>query len=134
MDLDNFKSVNEALGHQAGDDAIRLYSRTVKDVLCKFGEVYRRGGDEVVAFAPGLDHATSKRLAEDVRVAIESRFAEWGASRGLTTFPTSSIGLVLSGNGSTVEDTIHLMDEAQRQAKSQGKNRVVVSVCPPPTH
>jgi diguanylate cyclase (GGDEF)-like protein len=126
MDLDNFKSVNELLGHQVGDDAICLYCATVQEVLRDSAEVYRRGGDEVVALAPGLHGEAAGRLAEKVRCTIERTFAEWGKPRGLSTFPTCSIGLALTCQGATVEETVRLMDGAQRQAKELGKNRVVV--------
>lgn len=134
MDLDNFKSVNEALGHQAGDDAIRLYCSTVKEMLRGVAEVYRRGGDEIVALAPGLDGETAGRLAERVRSAIERKFIEWGRSRGLSRFPTSSIGLGLICQGATIEETVRLMDSAQRQAKDLGKNRVVAVSGTGPVH
>jgi diguanylate cyclase (GGDEF)-like protein len=125
MDLDNFKHVNEALGHGIGDEAIRLYCSTVKGVLGNVAEVYRRGGDEVVAFAPGLDAATVQTLAEEVRAAIEGEFRRWGKDRGLESFPTASIGLVLSEKARPFGEIVKAMDEAQRQAKEQGKNRVV---------
>jgi len=95
MDLDNFKGVNEALGHSGGDEAIRLYCLIVKRILGKSGEVYRRGGDEVVVFAPGLDGSAARALAEKVRNAVESDFREWGDKKGLSGFPTASIGLAL---------------------------------------
>lgn len=54
MDLDNFKGVNQKLGHAGGDEAIREYLRIVQSCPGRAAEVYRRGGDEVVAFAPGV--------------------------------------------------------------------------------
>ena len=125
MDLDDFRVVNNSLGHASGDDALRLYCSIVKKVLGRAGEVYRRGGDEVVAFAPGLEATVAQTLAEEVRAGIESEFRDWSVQRGLTSFPTASIGLVLTNGSRSFDEIVLLMDNAQHEAKQQGKNRVV---------
>jgi diguanylate cyclase (GGDEF)-like protein len=124
MDLDDFKGVNEKLGHGGGDAAIRLYCRIVKEILDPFGEIYRRGGDEVVAIAPGLAEEKAKDLAEKVRAHVEVDFAKWASENGLSRAPTVSVGLVVAQQGTPSGDVTRLADEAQLQAKQQGKNRV----------
>jgi diguanylate cyclase (GGDEF)-like protein len=126
MDLDNFKAVNDELGHSAGDDALRHYCSVVKRVVGRYGYVYRRGGDEIVALVPEIDISTAQALAEESRAAIESSFRDWAAERGITKAPTASIGLVIYGGRSPLE-LIELMDAAQREAKASGKNRVVMA-------
>jgi len=111
------------LGHSGGDDAIRLYCNVVRGVLGIVGEVYRRGGDEVVVLAPGLCDVRARELAERTREEVEARFRAWGAEHGLHPVPTASIGLVRCTTESS--EIIRLADDAQRQAKQQGKNRVV---------
>jgi diguanylate cyclase (GGDEF)-like protein len=125
MDLDNFKQVNEARGHGVGDEAIRLFCQTVKKVLGKVGEVYRRGGDEIVAFAANCDAATTQALAEEVRASVEREFMLWGRDQMLDSVPTASIGVVIGAAASSPADIVMAMDEAQRLAKHQGKNRVI---------
>jgi diguanylate cyclase (GGDEF)-like protein len=125
MDLDNFREVNKVLGHGGGDEALREYLLSVRTRLGQFAEVYRRGGDEVVAFAPGLKFADAKILAEQVRTDIESRFSAWGTARGLTAYPTASIGVVEVAGGMTFAEVSKRMDAAQQTAKDGGKNRVV---------
>jgi diguanylate cyclase (GGDEF)-like protein len=124
MDLDNFKSVNNQLGHSGGDDAIRLYCSIIKQVFARVGEVYRRGGDEIVVIAPGVDKAPAQALAEEARAEIESRFHAWGVERGLTDPPTMSIGVLTTDNKTAMGEIIELLDRVQLQAKKQGKNRV----------
>jgi diguanylate cyclase (GGDEF)-like protein len=124
-DLDNFKAVNDLLGHAGGDEAIRLYCSILKRVFEKTAEVYRRGGDEVIALAPGLDRDHAEQLAEKLRSAVESEFREWGGQRGLPAPPTASIGLVLANATHSVADLVRLLDEAQGEAKRRGKNCVV---------
>jgi len=129
LDLDNFKLVNEALGHAGGDEAIKLACRTVLRVVAHKGVVYRRGGDEIVVFAPGISSEGSINLCNDLRSAIESEFSRWGAERDLHVTPTASIGLAIFFAGSSAEVLIEKMDCAQMRAKKEGKNRVVVERC-----
>lgn len=127
MDLDNFKNVNTELGHAGGDEAIRVYCRTVKDVLGQVAEVYRRGGDEVVAFAPDIDGGIARELAETLRSRIQTRMADWGRAKGLTSPPTASIGVVTTRSHISAGEVIRELDSSQQLAKEKGKNRVVVS-------
>jgi diguanylate cyclase (GGDEF)-like protein len=126
IDLDNFKQVNENLGHAGGDDAIRLYCEVVKKVFESAGEVYRRGGDEVVVLAPRLSEASARDLAEKARAAVEEVFRGWVPGKGLESAPTASIGLALGNSEESRAQIVKSADEAQRQAKQRGKNRVVV--------
>jgi diguanylate cyclase (GGDEF)-like protein len=125
MDLDNFKTVNEALGHTGGDEAIRLYCTIVKQAVGRKGSVYRRGGDEVVVFVHGLTDQQARVLAEEIRAQVEEQFRSWGRSKGLTQSPTASIGLVSTRGEHSQTQLQELMDKAQQRAKEEGKNRVV---------
>jgi diguanylate cyclase (GGDEF)-like protein len=124
MDLDHFKNVNDRLGHTIGDQAIRLYCGLVKRALGGFAEVYRRGGDEVIALAFRLDAVQAAVLAEQTRDLIATEFDTWGTARRLAVCPTASIGLVVAEGGITADRVIVALDEAQREAKLNGKNRV----------
>jgi diguanylate cyclase (GGDEF)-like protein len=125
MDLDRFKMINDTLGHSGGDEAIRLYCELVRDTIGSRGEVYRRGGDEVVALVFGLSDVEARNLAESVRKRIETTFQDWSKARGLVICPTASIGAVVSTGDKSVEVLCEQMDAAQRKAKDEGRNRVV---------
>jgi diguanylate cyclase (GGDEF)-like protein len=90
---------------------------------------YRRGGDEVVALAPGLRGQTAGTVAEEIRGEIEAEFLRWGKERGLHQCPTASIGVVDIEPGAAYQSIIQLMDEAQSRAKAEGKNRVILIHC-----
>lgn len=124
MDLDNFKKVNEVLSHSVGDEAIQLYCSIVKELLSPVGEVYRRGGDEIVAFASGLSLDRAKELGEKVRAEVEIRFKQWAIGKQLDISPTASIGVVVAKAAafSVIDES---MNRAQKQAKDEGKNKVV---------
>jgi diguanylate cyclase (GGDEF)-like protein len=125
MDLDNFRNINNSLGHAAGDEAIRFYGSIVVDILGHVAEVYRRGGDEIVAFAPGLGFDSAKILAETLRADVEKKFRDWALPRGLESFPTASIGVTIANRECSAEEIERLVDEAQHEAKASGKNRVI---------
>lgn len=125
MDLDNFKSVNEHLGHSGGDEAIRLYGDVVNRVLGTIAQVYRRGGDEVVAVSVDMDRQQMRQLAEAVHAEIERAFAVWAQDRSLPSAPTASIGVVRVRGSLPALEVMRLMDRAQQSAKTSGKNRVV---------
>jgi diguanylate cyclase (GGDEF)-like protein len=55
MDMNGLKQVNDALGHDAGDSALKAYFQAVASVLGDNGQAYRLGGDEVLALLPGHD-------------------------------------------------------------------------------
>jgi diguanylate cyclase (GGDEF)-like protein len=130
LDLDNFKIVNDTLGHAAGDEAIRFFCSIVKKIVGRNGHVYRRGGDEVVALIFGVDLSGAQAIAEDVRSQVELQFHKWASDRGLTKSPTASIGVVFFNGGESGAEISKRMDDSQRQAKHEGKNRVVLSANP----
>jgi diguanylate cyclase (GGDEF)-like protein len=125
-DLDNFKAVNTALGHAGGDEAIRLYCQILKNTLGGAANVYRRGGDETLAICVGLDAVSARDLAEQFRSTVETRFAQFAAEKAMNQYPTASVGVVVAAPFSTLELIVKSLDEAQQQAKDEGKNRVVV--------
>jgi diguanylate cyclase (GGDEF)-like protein len=128
MDLDNFKQVNDALGHAAGDEAIRLFARIVKDELGRVAEVYRRGGDEVVAIATGVQHEKVSRAMSKLLISTAMRFRSWGEPQGLQETPTASIGLVLGQTPLHKGAVVAALDRAQLQAKKEGKNTIVETI------
>jgi diguanylate cyclase (GGDEF)-like protein len=119
LDIDNFKHINDAYGHDAGDEAIRACARTA---AMKEGLVGRLGGDE---FAMLLEHRTLPQaieIAEDLRLRLAERPFE--TSKGAITL-TCSIGVSEGGPGDTVDELLRRADVALYDAKIAGRNRVV---------
>jgi diguanylate cyclase (GGDEF)-like protein len=128
MDLDNFKSINDQLGHAQGDEAIRIYCRIVEDESRGIGFAYRRGGDEVVVIALETGEVAAIDLCERIRVRIEKDFKIWCEQRNLQSAVTASIGALSVICPSSSEDVIERCDALQKRAKEEGKNRVVSEV------
>ncbi len=127
LDFDNFKIVNDSLGHLAGDEllveiAARL-SRAIKEVCPgPHGRtVARIGGDEFVVLLSGPDAA---RSAEPVARAIHSCFAEPVVVHGSKVFSTASIGIAVdNGLYTNPDDILRDVDTAMYHAKAGGSGR-----------
>jgi len=128
IDIDRFKGVNDAHGHLAGDEVLRLVANTIRATIRKEDFVARFGGEEfvVVARETALDGA--KLLAERIRHAVERSRCFW-QDRELAA--TVSVGVTVSDvparyvPGETERRLIEAADRALYRAKEGGRNRVV---------
>jgi diguanylate cyclase (GGDEF)-like protein len=84
IDLDNFGTVNKSLDHAVGDEAIRIHCRLTKRIFEQVGEVYRRGGDELVVLAPGLNETSAREFAETARIKVAETFRDWALNTSWT--------------------------------------------------
>ena len=118
LDLDDFKRVNDTLGHPAGDEVLRTFGRTVRRAVRSGEELFRAGGEEfAIVVRGGAD--SGRRVAERVREAI----ARQGAER---PFPTVSAGVAaFPQDARTKDELVHKSDVALYAAKRAGKNVVV---------
>jgi diguanylate cyclase (GGDEF)-like protein len=120
-DLDHFKRLNDAHGHETGDRALRLFARVLRasvrseDVVCRFG------GEEFVLVFPGRTATEAgtalRRTQEELLVAT--------ARSNLPTF-TVSYGVTDSHQAGTLEELLRIADLHLFQAKREGRNRIVL--------
>lgn len=117
LDIDDFKVVNDTLGHDAGDTVLVAVAREVQTAVGERGDVVRWGGEEFMVFLPGVLRQDALAIAEQIRQQIENcRF---------TNLPiTLSIGVAVRQAYEGLEATVKRADEHMYAAKSQGKNRV----------
>ncbi len=122
LDIDHFKSINDRLGHAAGDAVLRALVQTCKSTLRVVDAVVRWGGEEFLIVLPGTDAATAVVVAERLRAEIAAVRVSipGGASAGLTV----SIG-VAEAAGEDTNELLRRADVALYAAKSGGRNRVV---------
>lgn len=128
IDVDQFKTVNDTLGHLQGDKALGAVGRTLRRTLRKIDALARFGGDEFVALLPGCDPSALRGVGEKLRAAVAQRRP--ASLRGAQL--TVSIGGA-AAQGAHVDATALLQaaDEALYRAKAAGRNRVAIAESPP---
>jgi diguanylate cyclase (GGDEF)-like protein len=122
VDMDGLKQINDSLGHERGDAAIRGIAGVIRRSIRTVDSAYRYAGDEFVVLLPETDFAGAFVVAEKIRQGAE----ELGATVTREEAPTTvSIGLVSHPeDGSTDEELMLAGDRAMYAAKSSGKNQV----------
>ncbi len=121
LDLDNFKVVNDSLGHEAGDRRLVAIAGVLRGCLSPEDTVARVGGDE---FCVLLEHAAGFDEATNAARQIVEALREPQMIGGHEVTITASIGIVLGSPGSSrAEDLVRKADLAMYQAKNKGKKR-----------
>lgn len=123
-DIDRFKSVNDAHGHDGGDDVLREFALRLRRQVRGADLVCRYGGEEFVVAMPDTDAAIAARVAERVRAAIEND--PFILPGGVKINVTTSVGVASMNAGhDSVADLMKRADRALYEAKNGGRNRVV---------
>ena len=121
LDLDDFKHINDGLGHQYGDVLLKAISNSMKRIEGIENTCYRMGGDEFVIIVPCDSYPKFEEIKEEIRIVFNKPWFLKGADY----YCTSSIGIVtFPEDGDTVQDLIKKADIAMYQAKKSGKNKV----------
>ncbi len=122
VDLDDFKIANDSLGHEAGDQLLRVVGRRLAHAV-RFGETARFGGDEFVVLCTGLEldgvPALCSRLLQVLAEPVEVD--------GRPLRVTASIGIARAEPGSTPSSLLRDADAAMYAAKDAGRDRYMVS-------
>ena len=124
-DIDHFKQVNDAHGHEAGDRVLQQFSERIlrnvrpKDIVC------RPGGEEVLIIMPETSADMARKAAERIRSAIDAEMFDVDAAGEHTLAVTVSAGVATyEGGDDTIGDLLKHADTALYKAKSAGRNRV----------
>lgn len=122
LDIDHFKDVNDTLGHQAGDELLRGFVRSMKEALRGRGHIARVGGDEFVVLCPDVDRSLAEEIASDMIAAFAGELPageHWlriSASIGIAVGPQ---------DGRDADELLRHADIALYQAKARGRNQAV---------
>lgn len=124
IDIDDFKGINDNLGHQMGDKVIQLLATTLFDVVGDAGIIGRYGGDEFYIFTDMIENENALRtMLRNIRGTLEIRAREQynieklTLSLGVSSYPE---------NGNTFTGLLKLADKALYIAKEKGKDRYVI--------
>ncbi len=121
MDLDNFKHINDSMGHAAGDELLKEAAARIRSVLRETDTPARLGGDEFLLMLEGIHH---QHEAEEVALRIIEAFKKPFLLQSRTVYSTSSVGISLfPRDGRSVESLIRSADMAMYEAKIAGKSQ-----------
>lgn len=122
MDLDDFKHINDGLGHQYGDALLKTISQSIQRVKGITNSCYRMGGDEFVIVVPPASFPDLERIISD----IKEIFAKPWYLKDTDYYCTMSMGIITFPDlGDTVADLTKKADIAMYEAKKGGKNRIM---------
>jgi diguanylate cyclase (GGDEF)-like protein len=124
VDLDEFKLVNDSLGHAGGDEVLRRFAAILKTQLRAADALARWGGEEFLLLMPGTRLDDARVVLDRLRHAVHAT-GEFGAIAADLKV-TFSAGLVEVGEGESQDAALERADRALYQAKERGRNRIEV--------
>ena len=125
IDLDYFKKVNDTYGHLIGDMVLKEVTTRISNSLRQIDLLGRYGGEEFCLLLPGCDEKTAQQVAERLREEISNTPIQ--TNRGEISISASfGVGEYLLSSSRTIETLIQHADDGLYQAKSNGRNQVVL--------
>ncbi|MEG0488576.1 MAG: EAL domain-containing protein, partial [Acinetobacter sp.] len=119
IDLDRFKSVNDAFGHHVGDELLVKLAQRLYPLLEQGQKLIRIGGDEFILIAENVNKTQTEKIADLVLHKIQDSFQISGKEINIS----ASIGIVFfPDNGKSLQDLLINADSAMMQSKEQGRN------------
>lgn len=124
LDIDNFKKINDQLGHDVGDEALKFLSDAIRESVGAKGVPARMGGEEFVIIFAGYDGEQVKDEMEKLQRLLTRKIFLSSSDKRIVTF---SAGVAQRVDEEAPSSTLARADEAMYTAKRNGKNRVEVA-------
>ncbi len=121
LDVDHFKTINDQLGHGAGDECLRKIGAIIKYAVRGGDTAGRIGGEEFLIVMPGATRDVALSVAERLRLAVALGGMKYANAQPVT----ASIGAAGAIIGDTVETLLARADRGLYEAKRQGRNRII---------
>lgn len=124
LDIDNFKQINDSLGHRAGDLALQHLANVTRETIRPQDTLVRYGGEEFIIILPDTTMEAAVKAMERVQRELTRRYFLSDNNKLLITF---SAGVSVLNSTEEPSETIRRADQAMYLAKRAGKNRVMAS-------
>ena len=124
VDLDHFKRVNDKFGHTRGDEVLKEFAEIAMKVVREEDFVARIGGEEFVMVLINASPKDAEMVANRLRRQTQAMTID---ASDLSFSVTASVGIAMYVAGEEIEHLLDRADAAMYQAKSQGRNRVIVA-------
>ena len=124
LDIDNFKRLNDELGHGVGDEALRALAATVGQTLRPTDVVARYGGEEFVVLLPDTPADEGQQILTRLQRSLSGGLFLHEEKQVLVTF---SAGVTAYREGEAIEVALERADQALYEAKRTGKNRTCIA-------
>jgi diguanylate cyclase (GGDEF)-like protein/PAS domain S-box-containing protein len=123
VDIDRFKRINDAYGHEAGDQILKAVAQTLAQSVRAFDVVGRWGGEEFVMIVRNITDKNLGRLADKIRTLVAKSFVTLAVAQvGVTV----SVGATTLTPDDSVESAIARVDRLMYRSKAAGRNRVTL--------
>lgn len=123
IDIDYFKKINDAYGHETGDEVLKMVVNTLLNSLRSFDLLGRWGGEEFVAIVVNIKEGQLYPIADRLRMLVEQSSFTKGLDK---IHVTISIGATLVQPGDTIKSLFRRADMLMYQSKDSGRNRVSI--------
>jgi diguanylate cyclase (GGDEF)-like protein/PAS domain S-box-containing protein len=120
LDIDHFKQINDEIGHDAGDQVLRMVARTLQRNVRNDDTLARWGGEEFIVLLVNIDRKGLETAAEKLRILIENSHL---TVNGKEIHVTISIGATLASPADTITSLVQRADQKMYQSKQAGRNR-----------
>lgn len=127
IDLDHFKNVNDAYGHAAGDEVLRVTGQRLRACVRPADAVGRYGGEEFIVVMTSARREDVAAVAERIRVSVSNEPIMFD---GNSINWTCSVGYTIGTTDDPLEMLINCADQALYQAKSDGRNCIASKALP----
>ncbi|MEM7016511.1 MAG: GGDEF domain-containing protein [Pseudomonadota bacterium] len=125
IDLDHFKKINDAYGHEAGDEVLKRFAAILMNSLRRSDLIGRLGGEEFAVFLPKAGHDEANLLAERIHLAISKNEVAYENQQIKYTVSIGVVTRFLTEDNS-IKELLRASDKALYQAKENGRNQTFV--------
>lgn len=120
FDVDFFKKFNDHYGHPAGDDALKVIAKILKENIRQTDRVYRYGGEEFLLLMPNIEVDGAEKFADRMRICIAGK----NISHDHSPFKKITVSAGITATMGNWKDAVDEADNALYEAKESGRNKV----------